>query len=225
MKKVWVILAAAISLTVLAGIAGCGQKEEMYLDESDSFREAGQPGGEGKSEAGGKGGETGAGEAGTMTGGGTGAVKEEQDQGTEEDIDTALEAYRTERENLQGRTIDGCDLAILPNEENYGYGVGECSYTARFDSRELSLAFEEAIRYVEEELQADGSSVWICADPRMVAIYEDPDKGVAEGYDADNIFLCEYQEQGKWQYLILVREKKGADWSVLYHGSHYKTEE
>ena len=58
----------------------------------------------------------------------------------------------------------------------------------------------------------------------MIAIYEDEDKGVASGYDADNIFLCEFNDNGNWQYLILVREGKGSEWEVLHHGSSYKTD-
>ena len=56
----------------------------------------------------------------------------------------------------------------------------------------------------------------------MTAIYDDEDKGVANSYDADNIFLCEYSENGEWQYIILVREGKGKEWTVLFHGDTYK---
>lgn len=140
-----------------------------------------------------------------------------------EDIEKELAAYRAEREK-QGFSKGGLDFAVAPNEENYKYGVGYCDNEPDFDTRELSEAFEAAIAYVEGTLKLE-SEVWGCVDPRMNAIYEDEDKGVANGYDADNIFLCEYNDNGKWQYLILVREKKGADWKVLYHGSSYKTDE
>lgn len=140
-----------------------------------------------------------------------------------EDIEKELAAYRAEREK-QGFSKGGVDYAVAPNEENYKYGVGYCDNGPDFDSRELSEAYEAAVTYVEGTLKLE-SKVWWCVDPRMNAIYEDEDKGVANGYDADNIFLCEYNDNGKWQYLILVREKKGADWKVLYHGSSYKTDE
>lgn len=139
-----------------------------------------------------------------------------------EGIEKELAAYRAEREkgvSSYGNYI----MAVAPNEENYKYGIGEI-YPVSFDTRELSLAFKAAGAYVEGTLKLE-SDVWWCADPRMIAIYEDEDKGVANGYDAENIFLCEYNDNGKWQYLILVREGKGSDWEVLYHGSSYKTDE
>ena len=114
-------------------------------------------------------------------------------------------------------------LSVLPNYENYDYGVGDSSYTTRFDSRELDEAYAAAGVYIRNTLNL-ASAVWTCIDPRMTAIYEDEDKGVANGYDADNIMLCEYNDNGIWQYLILVREEKGSAWEVLYHGSSYKTD-
>lgn len=149
----------------------------------------------------------------------TGDAAEAEDT---EGIEKELAAYRAEREKGVS-SYGNYTMVIGPNEENYKYGVGEI-YPVSFDTRELSLAFKAAGAYVEGTLKLK-NDVWCCADPRMIAIYEDEDKGVANGYDAENIFLCEYNDNGKWQYLILVREKKGSDWKVLYHGSSYKTDE
>lgn len=143
--------------------------------------------------------------------------------GTTEAIENELARYRAEREKLEwnkGRYV----IKGSPNDDDYKYGIGENNYIGSFDTRELELAYKTARVYVEETLQLE-SDVEACVDPRMNAIFEDEDKGVAKGYDADNIFLCEYNDNGKWQYLILAREKKGSDWKVLYHGSSYKTEE
>lgn len=140
-----------------------------------------------------------------------------------EDIEKELAAYRAEREKLHW-SEGNVDYGKAPNEENYKYGVGALGKTASLDTRELNLVYQTAADYVKETLKLE-REVWDCFDPRMNAIYEDEDKGVANGYDVDNIFLCEYNDNGKWQYLILVREKKGADWKVLYHGSSYKTDE
>lgn len=147
-----------------------------------------------------------------------------QSQDTEDTdgIEEELAAYRAERE--KGVSIIGnYTMVEAPNEENYRYGVGDSSYTSRFDSRELNKAFEVADAYIKGTLNLE-SEASSCVDPRMIAIYEDEDKGVASGYDADNIFICEYNDNGNWQYLILVREGKGSDWKVLYHGSSYKTD-
>lgn len=140
-----------------------------------------------------------------------------------EGIEEELAKYRAEREKGVSSS-GGYTMVEVPNEENYQYGVGDSSsYTSRFDSRELNEAFKAAGAYVKGTLNLDGD-VWACIDPRMIAIYEDEDKGVASGYDADNIFLCEYNNNGNWQYLILVREGKGSGWEVLYHGDSYKTD-
>ena len=147
-----------------------------------------------------------------------------QETASEDEIEKEMAAYRDER-GKDTSTIGNYLLAELPSEENYKYGIGSSnSYTARFDARELNEAFKTADDYVKGTLKLE-SETWECIDPRMTAIYEDEDKGVAEGYDADNIFLCEYNNNGNWQYLILVREKKGSDWKVLYHGSNYKSDE
>lgn len=140
-----------------------------------------------------------------------------------EDIEKELAAYRAEREKGVS-SYGNYTMVMAPNEENYKYGVGFSDNELEFDSRERQLAYKAADDYVEGTLKLEGE-IWGCVDPRMNAIYEDEDKGVANGYDAENIFLCEYNDNGKWQYLILVREKKGSDWKVLYHGSSYKTDE
>lgn len=145
------------------------------------------------------------------------------DTASEEDMEKELAAYRAERENGES-SLGDFTLAKLPSEDNYKYGVGDLGNTSEFDSRELNEAYKTANDYINGTLKLE-SQAWECIDPRMLAIYEDEDKGVANGYDADNIFLCEYKDNGKWQYLILVREKKGYDWNVLYHGSSYKTGE
>ncbi len=149
--------------------------------------------------------------------------RQSQSVETTDDIEKELAAYRAEREKGTS-SLGNYTMVQLPNEENYNYNVGDGSnYTSRFDSRELNEAFKVADDYIKGTLNLNGD-VWACIDPRMTAIYEDEDKGVANGYDADNIFLCEYNDNGNWQYLILVREKKGSDWKVLHHGSSYKTE-
>ncbi len=137
------------------------------------------------------------------------------------DIEKELAAYREEREKMLW-SKGGYDYIGTP-KGNYKYGVGSLDNEPDFDIRELTEAFKTARVYVEGTLKLEGD-VWDCVDPRMNAIYEDEDKGVAKGYEADNIFLCEYNNHGKWRYLILVREGKGSAWKVLYHGSSYKME-
>lgn len=137
-----------------------------------------------------------------------------------ESFENELARYRAERENKQS-DYGNYVLSVLPNEENYEYGVGGDCYTGNFDTRELAEVFKTADSYIHDTLHLD-SEAWECVDPRMNAILYDEDKGVANGYDSDNIFICEYEDNGKWHYLIIVRKKKGSEWKVLYNGDSYK---
>ncbi len=215
MKKNQVKLMAA-GMLVMALMTGCGSNDNNANNGSSSIistdmENAGHNAGEKES----------------LTDTETGQTEESSQSQSQlqaaEGIEEELAAYRAEREKGVSSS-GGYTMVELPNEENYNYGVGDSSgYTSRFDSKELNEAFRAASAYVEGTLNLE-SGVWACIDPRMIAIYEDEDKGVASGYDADNIFLCEYNDNGNWQYLILVREGKGSDWEVLYHGSSYKTD-
>ena len=147
--------------------------------------------------------------------------REENDRQPEEEIEQVLADYRSDRAKGESDTPDGYVLAVAPNEEDYGFGVGDTSYTSRFDTKEVSEAFKAAEKYLEDTLKIK-SPLYCCADPRMTAIYDEEDKGVANRYEADNIFLCEYSENDEWKYIILVREGKGEEWSVLFHGNTYK---
>lgn len=219
----------AVGMLVLALISGCSSNDNIAEEGSNSIisidmEGAGQNAGEQESQITAGGGQE------NQTNIEDGQTEESSQPQTQDAKDTEdiagieeeLAAYRAERE--KGISSLGNYMMVQsPNEENYSYDVGDISYMSRFDSRELNEAFKAASAYVEGTLNLE-NEVWICIDPRMIAIYEDEDKGVANGYDADNIFLCEYNDNGNWQYLILVREGKGSDWEVLHHGSSYKTE-
>lgn len=223
MRKNQIKLMAA-GMLVLALMTGCGSNDNPINEEANSIistdmEDVGHNAGEQESQ--------------TDAGGEQESQMNIEDEKTEEssrsqftettdDIEEELAAYRAEREKGIS-SLGNYTMVQYPNEENYSYDVGDISYVSRFDSKELNEAFKAAGAYVKGTLNLE-NGVWICIDPRMTAIYEDDDKGVANGYDADNIFLCEYNDNGNWQYLILVREGKGSDWEVMHHGSSYKTE-
>ncbi len=152
------------------------------------------------------------------------AAEDENQLQPQADIEAVLAEYRADRQAGQSTIGGGYTLVTNPNEEDYAYGVGDISYTARFDTKELTEAFQAAEDYIRDTLQIADASTYACVDPRMTAIYDDSDKGVAGGYDADNIFLCEYSDQESWHYLILVRDGKGMDWTVLFQGDHYQSD-
>lgn len=144
----------------------------------------------------------------------------------DEDLEERLAQYRSEREGMTNVAMgNGVSGYGAPNAENYGFQTDTANYMQNFDSRELNKAYETAKKYVTDTLTITvetNAVVYACVDPRITEIYEAEDKGVADGYDAGNIFVCEYCDNGTWQYLILVRDGKGSDWSVIHHGSSYK---
>ncbi|MCH5250131.1 MAG: hypothetical protein J1E98_09365 [Lachnospiraceae bacterium] len=145
---------------------------------------------------------------------------------TDAELDEELARYRQEREdNIQ--EVGGLVEGGSPDESNYTFdmsGIG----LIQFDTRETTEGFAAARIYVTDTLGIKPSTkmeVYMCVDPKVLAIYEDEDKGVAAGYDNSNIFVCEYCGEGNvWQYLILVRDGKGSAWEVIHHGSSYMEE-
>lgn len=153
-------------------------------------------------------------------------LSENQEMDENEELEKNLAEYRADRENMTNVQMgNGVSGFGAPNAEDYGFQNDSAEYTMNFDSREINKAYETAKKYVQNTLKIDvetNAVVYACADPRIIEIYEDENKGVAEGYTAENIFVCEYCDNGTWKYLILVREGKGSDWSVIHHGSSYK---
>ena len=150
-----------------------------------------------------------------------GSVEEQTDAKLEEE----LKSYRQEREDMI-QEANGLVEGGSPDEDNYSFDLSGSFYTGRFDTREITDAYAAARIYVTDTLglKPDTKMVaYMCIDPRVLAIYDDEDKGVAAGYDSSNIFVCEYcNGDGVWQYLILVRDGKGGEWSVIHDGSSYK---
>ena len=145
---------------------------------------------------------------------------------SEDELEQNLSEYRAERENMTNIAMgNGVSGYGAPNAEDYGFQTDTANYMQQFDSRELNKAYETAKKYVTESLAITvetNAVIYACVDPRVTEIYEVEDKGVADGYDSENIFVCEYCDNGTWQYLILVRDGKGSEWSVIHHGSSYK---
>lgn len=150
-----------------------------------------------------------------------GSAEEQTDAQMEEE----LKKYRQEREDMI-QEANGLVEGGSPDEDNYSFDMSGSFYTSRFDTRETMEAYAVARIYVTDTLELKPSTkmvTYMCIDPRVLAIYDEEDKGVAAGYDSSNIFVCEYcNEDGVWQYLILVRDGKGSAWSVIHDRSSYK---
>jgi len=147
---------------------------------------------------------------------------------SDEKLEEKLAAYREARENAKPTSLgNGVTMGGSVSEEEYGI-LYDAGILSTFDSREMAEAYGTAISYVEDTLgifPETRDTVYHCVDPRIWAIYEAEDKGVANGYEPENIYVCEYCDDGTWQYLILVRDGKGSAWEVIHHGSSYMDEE
>lgn len=141
------------------------------------------------------------------------------------ELEDALATYRKERETMVATKMgNGLKGYGAPNPEDYGIDDKGTKYLLEFDSREAAKAYETAEKYVKETLGIKIETkvaAYMCIDPRMYSIYEEEDKGVAKGYDNENIFISEYYDGEVWQYLILVRDSKEDTWKVIHHGGSY----
>lgn len=152
--------------------------------------------------------------------------EEDMTQGqTDAELEEELKQYRQEREDTIQESNGLLEIGS-PDESNYSFDLSKSYYISQFDTREITEAYAAARIYVTDSLGIEPDTkmvTYMCIDPRILNIYEDEDKGVAAGYDNNNIFVCEYcNEDGVWQYLILVREGKGSEWSVIHNGISYK---
>ena len=141
------------------------------------------------------------------------------------ELEEELKRYRQERED-EIREANGLVEGGSPDEEKYSFDLSKSYYTSQFDTREVTEAYAAARIYVTDSLGIKPITkmvTYMCIDPRILNIYDAEDKGVAAGYDNNNIFVCEYcKEEGVWQYLILVREGRGSEWNVIHNGTSYK---
>lgn len=160
-------------------------------------------------------------DAGDQQAQGNGEVSED------DELEEKLAAFRRDRDDSVIDLGNGVTMGGSKNPEDYGFSI-DMSAVKNFDTRELTEGYAAGKSYVENTLgfvPETRNTVYSCADPRIWAIYDAEDKGVANGYDPENIFICEYCDHGTWQYLILVRAGKGSPWEVIHHGSSYRTEE
>lgn len=97
-------------------------------------------------------------------------------------------------------------------------------------SKDGEEIFKIAENYIKNELKIPptdkyGYDIAFSIDPRINVIYDDENKGVAKGYENENIRIMEYEEKENiYKYLILVRETKDSMWKIIHNGTSYKKE-
>lgn len=140
------------------------------------------------------------------------------------ELDKALASLRKSRKEGYS-SANGVDISIAPNgallpgqSENIPdfSDLDESFYEMLYDYLENELNIPKRARYVYDMTTS--------LDPRMNAIYDDEDKGVAAGYENENIYVLEYETEidDVYSHLILVRETKDSPWKVIHQGNSYK---
>ncbi|MBD5586125.1 hypothetical protein FDF50_03755 [Clostridium botulinum] len=145
------------------------------------------------------------------------------------ELDKELARRRKARKEGTKKTAYGTTLGAMENGANI---AGQSKNIPNF-GKESYKKFEQLAHavgdYINNELKIPerpvyGHNIAPCLDPRMNAIYDDEDKGVASGYDNENIYIEEYETEKDdvYSYLILVRDSKDSPWKVIHHGNSYK---
>lgn len=108
---------------------------------------------------------------------------------------------------------------------------GQTKNRPEFDEEEIRKATETSAEYLSKKFNIDKNdfektkqiNASACIDPRVNAIYDDDNKGVAEGYENENIYVEEYEDtDGNYKYLILVKSDATGEWKVIHDGDSYK---
>lgn len=140
------------------------------------------------------------------------------------ELDKALASLRKSRKEGYS-SLNGLDISIAPNGSLL---PGQSENIPDFS--DLNESFYQMIYdYLENELKIPKRTGYVydvasSLDPRMNAIYDDEDKGVAAGYENENIYVVEYETEidDVYSHLILVRDTKDSPWKVIHQGNSYK---
>lgn len=144
------------------------------------------------------------------------------------ELDKALAIIRKARK--ESVTVKDGGVSIISS--NGGDLPGQSKNMPDFSTEEIEKWEQRAnlgLDYLENELKIPKRPVYgydtsQCLDPRINAIYDDEDKGVASGYDNENIYIEEYETEKDdvYSYIFFVRDSKDSPWKIIYHGNSYK---
>lgn len=143
------------------------------------------------------------------------------------ELDKALASIRKSRKE----SITYKDGGVIVTSDNGSRLPGQSENIPNFSDESYEASEKRAkviLDYVENELKIPKREYEYdmsqCLDPRMNAIYDDKDKGVANGYANENIWIEEYETEidNVYSYLIVVRDSKDSPWKVIHHGNSYK---
>ncbi len=150
-----------------------------------------------------------------------------EDQQDSELNKTLAEMRTYRKENV---TVENGSATTFAMNDSQITGQTENRPDFSSEPKELTYARIEVMHnYVEnvvdvQEREGYGWDIAQCIDPRMNAIYDDEEKGVADGYANENIYVAEYEtvKDNVYSYFIMVRENQNSEWKVIYDGLSYK---
>lgn len=142
----------------------------------------------------------------------------------ESELDKTLAEIRKQRKEKYSIS-NGSSMSASPVDSGI---AGQTKNRPDF-SQEGEALQAVILDYIENTLKIPKRPVYEydssqCIDPRMNAIYDESDKGVANGYDNENIYVAEYETKDDdiYSYLVLVRNSKDSPWKVIHNGTSYK---
>lgn len=143
------------------------------------------------------------------------------------ELDKKIAAMREFRKNNQ-KSENGSMTEISEVDTDL---PGQTKNKPNFDDEEIRKITEASADYLSKKFDINKNdfektkqiNASTCIDPRINAIYDDDNKGVAEGYENENISVEEYEDKdGTYKYLILVKDRETGEWSVIHDGESYK---
>lgn len=147
---------------------------------------------------------------------------------SDKEVETALFQIRDTRKYWLSNANDKDKSSILTTGKSHFSSFGGYGFSVNHKAFTLNETYELIFDYLKNkknipENKIYGYDISNCIDPKMTALYDTEDKGVANGYEKDNIFIAEYEtsEEGVYNYLILVCNDGESEWKIIYDGLDY----
>lgn len=163
-----------------------------------------------------------------IEGGGATLTNEEIERLPEDQKESELDKKLIQMRAFRKKNIkieNGSMSAISYNDQGIS---GQSENRPEFDKEEYKIIFNIVYDYLAEKFDIDRDDEIAlaridnatCIDPRINKIYDEDDKGVANGYKNENIYVHEYEDtNNSYKYLVMVKEKDM--WKIIHDGESY----
>lgn len=147
----------------------------------------------------------------------------------QQDVELDLQIAQMRKFNKENVELfaDGTSISFGNNGTDLlGYSENVPDFSNYSENEKLQIT-NTVIDYLEKVLKMPKSDIGydinFCIDPRILAIYDNEDKGVLDGYENENICIYEYETEKEdvYSYLFLARYSKDEDFKVVHAGDSY----